>query len=106
MSDSDVQIDTSKHKRVPSVGERLTHAFLSLLFSFALVQLIAFWMFPGVGIGGLYIFSSAHSSVAIISDLTNVVMGAFMAICAVIGWFQGKHFTDQLKSYLEWWKFW
>lgn len=106
MSDQELKIDTSNHKRIPSTGERLTHVLLSVFFSFALIQLIGFWMFPGVGIGGLYMFSSAHSTVGFIADLSNIVMISFMTICGIFGWFQGQHFTDLLKSYLKWWKFW
>lgn len=106
MSDDGIQIDVRNHKRVPSTPERLKHALLALLLSFGLIQLIGFWMFPGVGVGGLYMFSSAHSSVAFVSDLTNLAMFTYMAICGVFGWFKGKYFTDRLKGYLKWWKFW
>lgn len=106
MSDSDLQININSHERVPTIKERATHALLSILFSFVLIQIIAFWMFPGIGIGGLYMFSSAHSMVSFIGELTNIVMVSFMAICGVMGWFKGKYFTDRLKGYLEWWKFW
>ncbi len=106
MSEDKLQIDVSNHTRVPSTTERLKYALLSLLFSFALIQLIGFWMFPGVGIGGLYMFSAAHSTVAFVSDLTNVVMFTVMAVCGVFGWFKGKYFTDRLMGYLKWWKFW
>ena len=106
MSNSDLKIDISSHERVPTIKERLTHALLSIFFGFALIQLIGFWMFPGIGVGGLYMFSSAHSMVSFIGDLTNIVMVSFMAICGVMGWFKGKYFTDRLKGYLKWWKFW
>ncbi len=106
MSNKELQIDTSDHRPVPTSKERATHALLSILLSFALIQIIAFWMFPGIGIGGLYMFSSAHSMVAFVSDLTNILMISFMAICGVMGWFKGKYFTDRLKGYLKWWKFW
>lgn len=106
MSEDELQIDTSNHKRVPTMGERLIHALLGMFFCFALIQLISFWMFPGIGIGGLYLFSSAHSTVGFVADITNVIMFALMAICGVFGWFHGKEFTDQLTGYLHMWKFW
>lgn len=106
MDDSELRIDLSKHERVPSLKERFTNALLSLLFSFALIQLIGFWMFPGIGIGGLYMFSSVHSLAAFVGDLANIFIISFMATCTLLGWFQGKYFTDRLKGYLKWWKFW
>lgn len=106
MGDDELQIDVSTHQRVPTIGERLTHALFSLLLSFVLIQLIGFWMFPGVGIGGLYMFSSAHSTVAFVADLTNITIITVMAVCGMLGWFKGKYFTDRLKGYLKWWKFW
>ncbi len=106
MSDKELKIDTSTHERVPSLSERFTYALLSILFAFLLIQLIAFWMFPGIGIGGIYMFSSAHSMVSFVGEITNIVMIAFMAICGVMGWFKGKYFTDRMKGYLSWWKFW
>lgn len=106
MSKGEFQIDETTHERVPSNRERLVHAALAVLLSFLLIQLIAFWMFPGIGIAGLYMFSSAHSMVSFIGDITNIIMIAVMAVCGVLGWFHGKYFTDRLKGYLSYWKFW
>lgn len=106
MDESNVRIDERTHKQVPTTNERLKHALLSMCFGFFLVNIIAFWMFPGIGIGGLYMFSSAHSMVAFVSDLTNITIMAVLAICGVMGWFKGKYFTDRMKGFLEWWKFW
>lgn len=106
MNENELKIDTSTHQRVPSTSERIVHSALSILFSFLLIQLIAFWMFPGIGIGGIYLFSSAHSMVSFVGDITNIIIITTMAICGVMGWFHGKYFTDRLKSYLSWWKFW
>lgn len=106
MSKNELQIDESTHKRVPSTAERIKHTLLALFFGFLLVNIIGFWMFPGVGLGGLYMFSSAHSMVGFIGNLTNVIIVAFLAICGVYGWFRGRYFTDRLKGYINWWKFW
>lgn len=105
-NNDELQIDTSTHQPIPTTRERLTHALLAILLGFLLANIIGFWMFPGVGLGGLYMFSQAHSVVEFIADLTNVVVVAFLAICAVFGWFQGKYFIDRLAGYLDWWKFW
>lgn len=106
MNKDDLKIDTSTHERVPSTTERLIHSALSVFLSFVLIQIIAFWMFPGPGIFGFYMISSAHSMVGFVGDLTNVIVITVMAVCGVIGWFRGKYFTDRLKGYLSWWKFW
>lgn len=106
MDEPELQIDKSTHERVPTTYERLQHAILSLFLGFLLINIIFFWMFPGVGIGGLYMFSSAHPIVTFIGDLTNVIVVAFLAICGVFGWFRGKYFLDRMKGYLNWWRFW
>ncbi|MGD8426024.1 MAG: hypothetical protein PVH63_00270 [Balneolaceae bacterium] len=106
MGDNELHIDESTHQPVPSVQERLTHALVAVLLGFLLVNIISFWMFPGIGISGLYLFSSAHSLVNFISSLTNIVILTFLAICGVFGWFHGKYYTDRLKGLIEWWKFW
>lgn len=106
MGEENLQIDKTSHRRVPSTKERVIHAFYGIFFSFLLIQLIGFWMFPGIGIGGLYMFSAAHSMVAFVADLTNITMITVMAACGVMGWFKGKYFTDRMKGFLAWWKFW
>jgi hypothetical protein len=106
MSQEELQIDASTHERVPSTAERVIHCVLAIFFSFLLVQLIGFWMFPGIGIGGIYMFSAAHSIFGFIADVTNIIIITFMAVCGVMGWFRGKYFTDRLKGYLNFWKFW
>lgn len=106
MDKDELEIDVSNHQRVPTTWERLTHALLSMVFGFALIQIIFFWLFPGVGIGGLYMFSSAHPMVGFIGDLTNIFMITFVMLCGVFGWFKGKYFTDRLKGYIKWWQFW
>lgn len=106
MSESSLNIDERDHKHVPSTAEQLQNAVLAIFLGFLLVNMIGFWLFPGVGLGGLYMFSNVHSMVAFIGDLTNVVVVAFLAICGVYGWFQGTYFIDRLKGYLNFWKFW
>lgn len=106
MSKSDIKINESEHTRLPSTAERLQNTVLSIFLGFLLINIIGFWLFPGIGLGGLYMFSNAHSLVAFVGDLTNVVVVAFLAICGVYGWFQGFYFTDRLKGYLNTWKFW
>lgn len=106
MNKNNLHIDESTHKEVISTTERLKHALVSLFIGFLLIQIIGFWMFPGLGIGGLYLFSSAHSLVGFIANLTNVAIITFLAICLVLGWFQGKYFTSRLKGYINFWKFW
>lgn len=106
MKENELNIDTSTLERVPSTSERITHSALSIFLSFVLIQIIAFWMFPGPGIFSFYMISSAHSMMAFVGDLTNVIVITVMAVCGVIGWFRGKYFTDRLKGSLEYWKFW
>lgn len=101
-----IEIDENAQVEIPGAKDRSLNALLAIFLGFLLVQIIGFWLFPGVGIGGLYMFSSAHSLVAFVEDLTNVVIVAFLAICGVLGWFRGQYFTDQLKGYIHWWKFW
>lgn len=102
----DVKIDPSTHNRVPTTKERLKNAGLSLLLGFIFVNIIGFWMFPGPGIFGIYLFSSAHSAVGFIGGLTNVAVTTFLVLCLVLGWFNGKYFIDRLKGYIEYWQFW
>ncbi|MDX1585250.1 MAG: hypothetical protein R3222_00845 [Balneolaceae bacterium] len=104
--ESEVKIDRSTHKPVPTTSERIKYALTSLGFGFLLVQIIGFWMFPGPGIGGLYMFSSSHHLVSSVGSLTTVIISAFLAICLVAGWFRGKYFIDRLKGYINFWKFW
>lgn len=106
MSDEELKIDRSTHKPVPTAYERLKFALTSLALGFFLVQLIGFWMFPGPGLGGLYMFSSSHSLVSSVGSLTTVIVSAFLAICFTAGWFRGKYFVDRLQGYLNFWKFW
>lgn len=106
MSEDELHIDEHKHERVPPVTERLAHALLSAFWGFLLVNIIAFWMFPGIGLGSLYMLPNDFAATAIISDLTTVFIYTFLAICLVLGWFRGQYFVDRLKRYLETWKFW
>lgn len=102
----ELKIDTSTHQRVPDTKERAKNAGLALLLGFILVNILGFWMFPGPGIFGIYLFSSAHSAVGFIGSLTNVAVITFLVICLVFGWFNGKYFIDRLKGYIEYWQFW
>ncbi len=106
MDENDIQIDQTTHSRVPTAFERTKYALFALLLGFILVNIIGFWMFPGPGIFGLYMFSSAHHTVALVGDLTNIAVVSFLAICIIYGWFQGQYFTDKLKAYISYWKFW
>jgi hypothetical protein len=106
MSESEVKIDKSTHEPVPTTSERIKYALTSLLLGFLLVQIIGFWMFPGPGLGGLYMFSSAHYLVSSVGSLTTVIVTAFLAICLVAGWFRGKYFISRLYAYINFWKFW
>lgn len=105
-SENEIKIDKSTHKPVPTTKERIKYALTSVLLGFLLVQIIGFWMFPGPGLGGIYIFSSAHHLVNSVGSITTVIITAFLAICLVAGWFQGKYFIDRLKGYVNFWKFW
>ena len=106
MKKGEINIDEQDHRPALKTTDRLKHSLLSVLFGFLLVNIIAFWMFPGLGLGGFYMFSSAHSLVSAVADLTNVIIIAFLAICATVGWFQGRYFTDRLKGFIHFWKFW
>lgn len=101
-----IQIDESRQEVIPDAKERLITAAVAIFLGFVLVQLIGFWLFPGVGIGGLYIISYTHSMVGFMSDLTNLVVITFLAICGVFGWFHGNSFIYRLKNYISYWKFW
>lgn len=101
-----IKIDASSHERVPTIIERLKQAGLAMFLGFILFNIIAFWMFPGPGIFGIYMFSSAHPIVGFIGDFTNIAFFAMLAICGVYGWFRGKYFIDRMKSYIELWRFW
>lgn len=103
---NEIKIDKSTHKPVPTASERAKYALTSLGLGFLLVQIIGFWMFPGPGLGGLYMFSSSHHLVSSVGSLTTVIVTAFLAICLVAGWFRGKYFIDRLQGYISFWKFW
>jgi hypothetical protein len=106
MGDDELKIDPTNHRRVPSTKERLWHSFLGIALGFALVQIIGFWMFPGAGFGGLYIIPSVHWSVSAAKGMAGNILITAMVLCGVLGWFKGKYFTDRLKGYITWWKFW
>jgi len=106
MGKNHIHIDESTHQTVPTTAERVKHTLLALLFGFLLVNIIGFWIFPGVGIIGFYMFSSSYASVSFVSKLTNIAVLCFLAICGVLGWFNGKYYTKRLKDLIEWWKFW
>lgn len=106
MSEPDIQIDEHAHKCVPTTAERLKHSLIAVGLGFLLINIIGFWMFPGIGVGGFYLISSTHSLASVVGEMTNILILTILAICAVYGWFRGRHFTDQLKSYIEAWRFW
>ncbi|MFH5883503.1 hypothetical protein ACG2F4_04255 [Halalkalibaculum sp. DA3122] len=104
--DDFIEIDETSHKPIPTAGERAVHSLQAILIGFVLVQIIGFWMFPGIGVGGLYIFSYSHSITSFVGDLTNILILTFLAIFGLLGWFHGRYFIDRLKGYITWWKFW
>lgn len=106
MSENKLHIDERNHQRVPSIKERAGHALLSAGLGFSLVNIIIFWMFPGAGIGALYLFSGLHKSITIASGLTTVLLYTVPLVCFVFGWFQGQHFIGKLKYFIDYWKFW
>ncbi len=106
MSENELHIDERNHERVPTVTERLAHALFSAFLGFALINIIAFWMFPGVGLGAIYMFSGIHAVTSIASSLTTVLIYTLLILFFVFGWFQGKSFTNRLKHYINSWKFW
>jgi len=106
MDDNNVNIDESTHSRIPTTFERTKYALFSLLLGVILINIIGFWMFPGPGIFGLYMFSQAHHSIYFLGAMTNVAVTTFLVLCIVFGWFQGQYFTDKLKAYISYWKFW
>lgn len=106
MNENNLKIDERNHQRVPTLTERLLHALLSTFLGFALINIVAFWMFPGIGLGGIYMLSGYHAVTTIASSLTTVLVYTLLILCLVFGWFQGQHFIDRLKHYLNYWKFW
>lgn len=106
MSENELHIDEHNHERVPTLSERFTYALLSAFLGFALINIIAFWMFPGAGIGAIYLLPGLHKSITIASGLTTVILYTVPILCFVFGWFQGQHFIGKLKYYLDYWKFW
>ncbi len=104
MNEEKIQIDESTHKVVPTTVERVKNALISVLFGFLLIQIIGFWVFPGLGWGGLYAFS--YSTFSSIINFLNIYLIAFLVICAVWGWFRGQYFVGRLKSYINFWRFW
>ncbi|WP_138429224.1 hypothetical protein [Fodinibius saliphilus] len=106
MSTGNLNIDESEHQRAPTLTERGFHALAALVLGFILINIIAFWMFPGIGIGGVYLLAGIHSFATIFSEVTTVLIYTFLALCFIVGWFQGKPFVDHLKSYISYWRFW
>lgn len=104
MSESELKIDESTHKRVPAVTERFVNALVAVLLGFLLVQIIGFWMFPGLGLSAIHTIS--YQPFDLIGQLMNIYIIAFLSVCGVMGWFQGMYFIDRLKGYLNFWKFW
>jgi|GEM_PF-733653 len=106
LSENGLHIDERNHEPVPTVTERLTHALFSTFLGFALINIIAFWMFPGMGLGAIYMLSGYHAVTSIASSLVTVLVYTLLILCFVFGWFQGKIFTSRLKHYINSWKFW
>ncbi|PAU95791.1 hypothetical protein CK503_01650 [Aliifodinibius salipaludis] len=106
MSEDPLHIDKRTHERVPSLGERIIHALLSAFLGFLLLNIIIFWMFPGAGIGALYMFAGYHKVGTIASEMTTVLIYTVLALCFVFGWFRGKSFIHRLKDYIKYWRFW
>jgi len=99
------EIDEYFHEPVPTVPERLGSAIISIVLGYLLVHIIGFWMFPGVGLYGFFsVFSYSPFSAA--GETARVLIMAWLAICAVMGWFNTRYFTDRLAAYLKFWKFW
>ncbi|NGP86734.1 hypothetical protein [Fodinibius halophilus] len=106
MNSDHLKINESEHQRVPTLGERIGHSVTALVLGFILINIIAFWMFPGIGIGGFYLLAEVHSYTAIVSNIATVFVYTFLILCCVLGWFRGKFFVDRLKSYISYWRFW
>lgn len=104
MAGNELQIDESRQRRIPPPRERLKNALICAGLGFIVINLIAFWMFPGLGLAGIY--TVQHSYFEIIEDVLNIYIIAFLAICAVLGWFQGEYFVSRFKHYVHYWKFW
>jgi hypothetical protein len=106
MDKNGIHIDERDHERVPSLSERLKHSLIAILLGFFLINIIAFWMFPGLGLAGIYIFSSAHSLVALVGEMSNVIIITLLVIFGMYGWFRGRYFIRRLQDFIEWWRFW
>lgn len=99
-----IQIDESTHQRIPPVKERLKNAVFAACLGFVLLQIVGFWIFPGIGFATLYV--TPHPAFSIAGKVVNVYMIAFLAVFALMGWFKGPSFLRRLKDYIAYWKFW
>lgn len=104
MAGGELQIDESRQKRIPPLRVRLKNALLCAGLGFIVINFIAFWMFPGLGLAGIYTIQ--HSYFNIITNLIRIYIVAFLVICAILGWFQGEYFISRFKHSVHYWKFW
>lgn len=104
-NDGGIHIDESTHREVPDLGERLKHTLIAVVLGFTFYHIIGFWVFPGLGWFVLKPITS-YSYLNVIDDLMTTGTIAYLACCAVLGWFRGPYFIDRLKGYINFWKFW
>lgn len=90
---SEIIIDESKLKEAPTFFQRIKHVLMSVVMAivFAQVMLFAFRMGPVV------FYFMVYTKLAT----------AYVAICAVLGWFYGEKFIQTLGKKSEpWWNLW
>lgn len=94
---SAISIDESKHRTAPTFLGRIRNALVGALMGvvFAQVMLFAFRYFVS-GISVVYYFL-----------FYPLLSGAYVIICAVLGWIYGDKFIQTLsKKSADWWNLW
>ncbi|PWN07185.1 hypothetical protein DDZ15_05130 [Rhodohalobacter mucosus] len=86
---SEINIDEDSLTDEPSIAHRFFYSVYAIILGIVLVQVI-FFIFNPTG------------SVILLFD--NILFLAFLAVCAILGWFSGVNFIARLKNEIG--KFW
>lgn len=97
---SDIEIEESSMREVPSLARRIRNALYSAVLGVILVQVLLFFRtFSGSGLG-------IGASVVLYIHHYPLYFTIYMVVCALMGWKYGQKFTGWLEYEISEWKFW
>lgn len=97
MSNSNLEIDESNLVTAPTLFQRLKNAVYAIILGAILFQL---YFFYGAAQSGSFFPTS------IIIYFDSLYFLGYLAICGVLGWYNGQSFLDWVKVKMDFWKFW